>query len=118
MNDSLDTRFRAARKKYIESRFSMLNEMQRQAVFTTPAPRMNPHVTLAYDDDFADPCSLDRPIRWTVDEVFLTLKRPDGSPLKRLARWKLPAKGAIRLADAERYVSRPVQLALPGLFRD
>ena len=38
MNDSLDTRFRAARKKYIESRFSMLNEMQRQAVLTTEGP--------------------------------------------------------------------------------
>ena len=60
--------------------------------------------------------ALDRPIRWTVDEVFLALKRPDGSPLKRLARWKLPAKGAIRLEDGERYVSRPVQLPLPGLF--
>ena len=38
MNDSLDTRFRAARKKYIESRFSMLNEMQRQAVLATEGP--------------------------------------------------------------------------------
>ena len=32
MNDSMDLRFLAARKKYIEGRFSMLNEMQRQAV--------------------------------------------------------------------------------------
>ncbi len=38
MNDSLDTRFLAARKKYIESRFSMLNDMQRQAVMTTEGP--------------------------------------------------------------------------------
>ena len=38
MNDSLGTRFLAARKKYIESRFSMLNEMQRQAVMTTEGP--------------------------------------------------------------------------------
>ena len=89
----------------------------KQAVFTNPVRQLNPHVTLAYDG-FADPCALDRPIRWTVDEVFLALKRPDGSPLKRLARWKLPAKGTIRLEDGERYVSRPVQLPLPGLFRD
>lgn len=38
MNDSLDARFLAARKKYIESRFSMLNDMQRQAVMTTEGP--------------------------------------------------------------------------------
>ena len=38
MNDSMDLRFLAARKKYIEGRFSMLNEMQRQAVLTTEGP--------------------------------------------------------------------------------
>ncbi|MDY2556755.1 MAG: 3'-5' exonuclease, partial [Candidatus Faecousia sp.] len=38
MNDSLDMRFLAARKKYIEGRFSMLNDMQRQAVLTTEGP--------------------------------------------------------------------------------
>lgn len=38
MNDSLDARFLAARKKYIEGRFSMLNDMQRQAVMTTEGP--------------------------------------------------------------------------------
>ena len=38
MNDSLDMRFLAARKKYIEGRFSMLNNMQRQAVLTTEGP--------------------------------------------------------------------------------
>ncbi len=38
MNDSLDARFMAARKKYIESRFSMLNDMQRQAVLATEGP--------------------------------------------------------------------------------
>ncbi|TPE61145.1 2'-5' RNA ligase family protein [Sandaracinobacter neustonicus] len=90
----------------------------RQAVVTTPLSRLNPHVTLAYGGGLADPRALHRPIRWTVDEVFLALKRPDGSPLRRLARWRLPMKGAIRLEEAERYVSRPVQLALPGLFSD
>ena len=38
MNDSLDMRFLAARKNYIEGRFSMLNNMQRQAVLTTEGP--------------------------------------------------------------------------------
>ena len=38
MNDSMDLRFLAARKKYIEGRVSMLNEMQRQAVLPTEGP--------------------------------------------------------------------------------
>ena len=38
MNEALDNRFLAARKKYIESQFSALNNMQRQAVLTTEGP--------------------------------------------------------------------------------
>ena len=38
MNNELDSRFLAARRKYIASRFSMLNDMQREAVLTTEGP--------------------------------------------------------------------------------
>ena len=38
MNEQLDERFLSARKNYIESQFSQLNEMQRQAVMTTEGP--------------------------------------------------------------------------------
>ena len=38
MNDTLCKRFLSARKRYIGSQFSMLNEMQRQAVLTTEGP--------------------------------------------------------------------------------
>ena len=38
MNEALDNRFLAARKQYIESQFSALNNMQRQAVMTTEGP--------------------------------------------------------------------------------
>ena len=38
MNEALDNRFLAARKQYIESQFSALNNMQRQAVLTTEGP--------------------------------------------------------------------------------
>ena len=35
MNNELDSRFLAARRNYIASRFSMLNDVQREAVLTT-----------------------------------------------------------------------------------
>ena len=38
MNNELDSRFLAARRNYIASRFSMLNDMQREAVLTTEGP--------------------------------------------------------------------------------
>ena len=38
MNNELDSRFLAARRKYIASRFSMLNDVQREAVLTTEGP--------------------------------------------------------------------------------
>ena len=38
MNEQLDARFLTARRRYIESQFSQLNEMQRQAVMTTEGP--------------------------------------------------------------------------------
>lgn len=38
MNNALDMRFLEARKRYIENQFSMLNDMQRQAVLTTEGP--------------------------------------------------------------------------------
>ena len=38
MTDTYDSRFLAARKNYIASRFSGLNDMQRQAVLTTEGP--------------------------------------------------------------------------------
>ena len=38
MNEQLDERFLTARRRYIESQFSQLNEMQRQAVMTTEGP--------------------------------------------------------------------------------
>ena len=38
MNNEMDSRFLAARRKYIASRFSMLNGMQREAVLTTEGP--------------------------------------------------------------------------------
>ena len=38
MNEQLDERFLAARRCYIESQFSQLNDMQRQAVMTTEGP--------------------------------------------------------------------------------
>ena len=38
MNDSLDIRFLAARKKYITAQFDKLNPMQQQAVLTTEGP--------------------------------------------------------------------------------
>ena len=38
MNNELDSRFLAARRNYIASRFSMLNDVQREAVLTTEGP--------------------------------------------------------------------------------
>ena len=38
MNEQLDEQFLAARRRYIESQFSQLNDMQRQAVMTTEGP--------------------------------------------------------------------------------
>ena len=38
MNNELDSQFLAARRNYIASRFSMLNDMQREAVLTTEGP--------------------------------------------------------------------------------
>ena len=38
MNNELDSRFLAARRKYIASHFSMLNDVQREAVLTTEGP--------------------------------------------------------------------------------
>ena len=38
MNETLDNRFLAARRKYIEKQFSALNDMQRQAVMATEGP--------------------------------------------------------------------------------
>ena len=38
MNEQLDSRFLAARKKYIASQFSQLNAMQQEAVLTTEGP--------------------------------------------------------------------------------
>ncbi len=38
MTDAMITRFTAARRRYIESHFQSLNEMQRQAVMTTEGP--------------------------------------------------------------------------------
>ena len=38
MNEQLDEQFLAARRRYIESQFSQLNDMQRQAVVTTEGP--------------------------------------------------------------------------------
>ena len=38
MNEKLDSRFLAARKKYIGSQFSQLNTMQQEAVLTTEGP--------------------------------------------------------------------------------
>ena len=38
MNDQLDSRFLAARKKYIGGQFSQLNTMQQEAVLTTEGP--------------------------------------------------------------------------------
>lgn len=38
MNEQLDERFLTARRRYIESQYSQLNEMQRQAVITTEGP--------------------------------------------------------------------------------
>ena len=38
MNESLDTRFLAARRRYIASQFSQLNDMQQEAVLTTEGP--------------------------------------------------------------------------------
>ena len=38
MTEHFDTRFCAARQRYIASRFSRLNDMQRQAVLTTEGP--------------------------------------------------------------------------------
>ena len=38
MNEIMDSRFLSARKRYIESQFAELNDMQRQAVLTTEGP--------------------------------------------------------------------------------
>ena len=38
MNEQFDERFLSARRRYIESQFSQLNDMQRQAVMTTEGP--------------------------------------------------------------------------------
>ena len=38
MNEQMDSRFIAARKKYIASQFSQLNDMQQEAVLTTEGP--------------------------------------------------------------------------------
>ena len=38
MSEQLDTRFLAARHKYIENQFRQLNEEQRRAVLTTEGP--------------------------------------------------------------------------------
>lgn len=38
MNETIDSRFLAARKRYIASQFSQLNDMQREAVLTTEGP--------------------------------------------------------------------------------
>ena len=38
MNEKLDSRFLAARKRYIDSQFSQLNTMQQEAVLTTEGP--------------------------------------------------------------------------------
>ena len=38
MTEQFESRFLAARRQYIENQFSMLNEMQRQAVMTTEGP--------------------------------------------------------------------------------
>ena len=38
MNQQLDLRFLAARKKYISTQFSQLNTMQQEAVLTTEGP--------------------------------------------------------------------------------
>ena len=38
MNEQLDSRFLAARRKYIAEQFSQLNTMQQEAVLTTEGP--------------------------------------------------------------------------------
>ena len=38
MNEQFDQRFLSARRRYIESQFSQLNDMQRKAVMTTEGP--------------------------------------------------------------------------------
>ena len=38
MNEILDSRFLAARKRYIARQFSQLNSMQQEAVMTTEGP--------------------------------------------------------------------------------
>ena len=41
MTEQMQSRFIAARQKYIASQFSQLNDMQQKAVLTTEGPRLS-----------------------------------------------------------------------------